>query len=49
MRAARLMASPMAVYSMRRSEPTAPTTTSPVLIPTRTSIVNPRCRVILSL
>ena len=36
-RAARLIASPIAVYSTRRSEPTAPTTTRPVLMPTRTS------------
>ncbi len=35
-RAARLMASPIAVYSTRRSDPTSPTTTNPVLTPTRT-------------
>ncbi len=41
MRAARLIASPSAVYSMCRSEPMAPTTTRPVLIPTRTSKSTP--------
>jgi hypothetical protein len=35
-RDARFTASPIAVYSTRRSEPTSPTTTSPVWIPTRT-------------
>ena len=43
-RAARFTASPIAVYSSRRSEPTSPTTTGPVLIPTRTSRSRPQRR-----
>ena len=42
MRAATFTASPIAVYSRRRSEPTCPTITGPVLMPTRTSRSSPR-------
>ena len=41
-RAATFTASPIAVYSRRRSEPTCPTITGPVWMPTRTSRSMPR-------
>src|SRR6187431_1754470 len=44
MRAAIFMASPMAVYSLAAEEPTSPTTTGPVLMPTRTLKSKPYCR-----
>ena len=44
MRAATFTASPIAVYSRRRSEPTCPTITGPVLMPTRTSRSSPCSR-----
>jgi hypothetical protein len=47
-RAARFTASPIAVYSTRRSDPTSPTTARPVLMPTRTSNSRPRSRFIAS-
>jgi hypothetical protein len=49
MRAATFTASPIAVYSSRRSEPTCPTITGPVLMPTRTSSSRPRSALIRSL
>src|SRR5690606_41910127 len=42
MRAATFTASPIAVYSIASSEPTSPTTTGPVLMPTRTLKSRPR-------
>ena len=44
MRAATFTASPIAEYSCFSSEPTSPTTTGPVLIPTRTFRSSPRSR-----
>ena len=48
MRAATFTASPIAEYSCLSSEPTSPTTTAPVLMPTRTFRSSPRSRATFS-